>query len=96
MPTPEGPTPHLVEFKCINAGVTWYPRGKVGKGTVKWAKKWTYEYKKKLWQYDVRFHGAEERPDGRRRGQHEAQPGPLVARLRGFGTLWDGQLVAGH
>ena len=43
----------------------------------------------------MRFHGAEGRPDGRRRGQEEVQPGPLVARLRGFGTLCEGQLVAG-
>ena len=95
MPTPEGPTPRLAELKCINAGVTWYPRGEVGKGTVKRAAKLTYEYEKKLWDYDVRFHGAEGRPDGRRRGQEEVQPGPLVARLRGYGTLCQGQLVAG-
>ena len=95
MPTPEGPIPRLAELKCINAGVTWYPRGEVGKGTVNRAAKLTYEYEKKLWEYDVRFHGAEGRPDGRRRGQEETQPGPLVTRLRGFGTLCEGQLVAG-
>ena len=95
MPTPEGPTSRLAELKCINAGVSWYPRGEVGKGTVKRAEKLTYEYEKKLWDYDVRFHGAEERPDGRRRGQQEVQPGPLVSRLRGYGTLCQGQLVAG-
>ena len=47
------------------------------------------------WTYDERFHGADPRPDGRRRGQEEPQPGPLVTRLRGYGTLCEGQLVAG-
>ena len=53
------------------------------------------EYEKKLWIYDTRFHGAEPRPDGRRRGQEEPRTGPLVTRLRGYGTLCEGQLVAG-
>ena len=55
-----------------------------------------YKYEKKLWDYDVRFYGAEERPDGRRRGQEAVQPGLLVARLKGYGTLsvCHGQLVA--
>ena len=75
--------------------MTWYPRGEVCKGIVKRTAKLTYEYEKKLWDYNVRFHGAEGRPDGRRRGQEEVQPGPLVERLRGFGTLCEGQLVAG-
>jgi hypothetical protein len=95
LPTPEGPTPRLAELKCINAGETWYPRGEGVKGTVKRADRLTYEYEKKLWDYDVRFHGAEPRPDGRRRGQQEARPGPLVSRLRGYGLLCQGQLVAG-
>ena len=95
MPTPEGPIPRLAELKCINAGKTWYPRGEAGKGVVKRAAKLTYEYEKKLWTYDERFHGADPRPDGRRRGQEEPQPGSLVTRLRGYDTLCEGQLVAG-
>ena len=97
MPTPEGPVPRLAELKCINAGKTWYPRGEVVKGVVKRAQKLPGEYEKKLWKYDTRFHGAEPRPDGqrRRRRQQEPQPGPLVNRLWGYGTLCEGQLVAG-
>ena len=41
MPTPEGPIPLLAELNCINAFVTWYPRGEVGKGTVNRAAKLT-------------------------------------------------------
>ena len=97
MPTLEGPVPRLAEVKCINAGKTWYPRGEVVKGVVKRAQKLPGEYEKKLWNYDTRFYGAELRPDGqrRRRRQQEPQPGPLVNRLWGYGTLCEGQLVAG-
>ena len=62
---------------------------------VKRAEKLLMEYEKKLWIYDTRFHGAEPRPDGRRRGQEEPQLGLLVSRLWGYGTLCEGQLVAG-
>ena len=48
-----------------------------GEGNYLRADRLTYEYEKKLWEYDSRFHGAELRPDGRRRGQQEVQPGRL-------------------
>ena len=95
MPTPDCPIPRLAELKCINAGKTWYPRGEDVKGVVKRAEKLPAEYEKKLWTYDTRFHNTQPRPDGRRRGQAEVQPGPLVSRFRGYGSLCEGQFVAG-
>ena len=58
------------------------PGGEVGKKTAMQAEKLTYEYEKKLWEYDSRFHGTEERPDGRRLGQLEVQ--------RSLGRWWPG------
>ena len=33
LPTPEGTNDCLAELKFVSAGVTWYPRGVVGRGT---------------------------------------------------------------
>ena len=48
LPSPDGPTPRLAELKVINAGKTWYPRGRAGKGTAQRASCLTAEYEKKL------------------------------------------------
>lgn len=96
-PTPEGPLPRLAELKVISAGVTAYPRGTKGKGTVRRANKLTKEYEDILRGYDVRFHGAEPLAQ-RQQGQPkppEPAAGPLLARFRGYGSLSQGQLVAG-
>ena len=91
VPSPEGPVPRLAELKVINAGKTWYPRGKDGKGVERRASALTKEYERVLRGYDVRFHGAEPLIAG----QPEPVPGPLVARFRNLGGLSEGQLVAG-
>ena len=91
VPSPEGPVPRLAELKVINAGKTWYPRGKDGKGVERRAGGLTKEYERVLRGYDVRFHGAEPLVQG----QPEPVPGPLVARFRNYGGLSEGQLVAG-
>ena len=89
--TPDGPMPRLVELKVINAGKTWFPRGKAGKGLERRADALTKEYKRVLRGYDIRFHGAQPLLQG----QPEPAPGPLLARFRGYGALSEGQLVAG-
>ena len=89
--TPDGPMPRLAELKVINAGKTWFPRGKAGKGVERRADALTKEYERVLGGYDVRFHGAQPLVQG----QPEPAPGPLLARFRGYGALSDGQLVAG-
>ena len=89
--TPEGPMPRLAELKVINAGKTWYPRGKEGRGVEKRADCLTKEYERVLRGYDVRFHGAHPLVQG----QPEPAPGPLLARFRNLGGLSEGQLVAG-
>ena len=91
VPSPEGPVPRLAELKVINAGKTWYPRGKEGRGVERRADGLTKEYERVLRGYDVRFHGAEPLLHG----QPEPVPGPLVARFRNYGGLSEGQLVAG-
>ena len=91
VPSPEGPVPRLAELKVINAGKTWFPRGKEGKGVERRAEALTKEYEQVLRGYDVRFHGAERLVHG----QPEPAPGPLVTRFRNFGGLSEGQLVAG-
>ena len=91
VPSPEGPVPRLAELKVINAGKTWYPRGKEGRGVERRAAGLTKEYERVLRDYDVRFHGAEPQVQG----QPEPAPGPLVTRFRNYGGLSEGQLVAG-
>ena len=89
--SPEGPTPRLAELKVISAGKTWYPRGVAGKGTARRAGRLNGEYEATLRKYDVRFHGARPQEED----QPEPPPGPLVTRLRGYGGLCKGALVAG-
>ena len=81
--TPEGPEQSLAELKFVSAGKTWYPRGQAGKGTDRRAALIQGQYESTLRAYDVRFHGAEPW----RRGQAEPPPGPLLRRLRGYGTM---------
>ena len=83
--------PRLAELKVINAGKTWYPRGKDGRGVEKRADCLTKEYERVLRGYDVRFHGAQPLVQG----QPEPAQGPLLARFRNLGGLNEGQLVAG-
>ena len=89
--SPEGPMPRLAELKVINAGKTWYPRGKEGRGVEKRANCLTREYEHVLRGYDIRFHNAQPLVQG----QPEPAPGPLLARFRNLGGLTEGQLVAG-
>ena len=89
--SPEGPMPRLAELKVINAGKTWYPRGKEGRGVEKRANCLTKEYEHVLRGYDIRFHNAQPLVQG----QPEPAPGPLLARFRNLGGLTEGQLVAG-
>ena len=85
-------TVEIIKFiAVINAGKTWFPRGKEGKGVERRAEALTKEYEQVLRGYDVRFHGAERLVHG----QPEPAPGPLVTRFRNFGGLSEGQLVAG-
>ena len=96
-PSPEGPVPHLAELKVVSAGVSVYPRGTKGKGTGRRAAKLTKEYEDILRGYDVRFHGAQPLVQ-RQQGQPkppEPPAGPLLSRFRGYGSLSQGQLVAG-
>ena len=74
-----------------------YPRGTKGKGTERRARKLTKEYEDILRGYDVRFHAAQPlapRPRGQPKPPEPA-PGPLLSRFRGYGSLSQGQLVAG-
>ena len=89
--SPEGPIPRLAELKVINAGKTWFPRGREGKGTERRANCLTQEYERVLRGYDVRYHGAAPLV----RGQPEPPSGPLLTRFRSYGGLCEGQLVAG-
>ena len=50
------------------------------------------QYKKKLCDYDVNFHGATQH----QHGQPEPAPRPLLQRFRGYGGLCQGQLEAGQ
>ena len=65
------------------------PRGRAGKGTERRAHELSSAYEKALWKYDTRFYGTA--PRGR--GEPTPPPGPLVHRLRSFGSLQT--LVAG-
>ena len=97
-PSPEGPVPRLAELKVVSAGVSVYPRGTKGKGTGRRAAKLNKEYEDILRGYDVRFHGAQPLVQ-RQQGQPkppEPPAGPLLARFRGYGSLSQGQLVAGQ
>ena len=87
--TPEGPDNCLAELKMIGAGKTWYPRGQEGRGTERRARELSTAYERALWKYDTRFYGAE--PRGR--AVPLPPPGPLVHRLRSYGSLQT--LVAG-
>ena len=60
------------ELKVINAGKTWYPRGKDGRGVERRANGLTKEYERVLRGYDVRFHGAEPLVAG------QPEPAPLI------------------
>ena len=86
--TPDGPESCLAELKTISAGKSRYPRGASGKGTDRRASLIPGEYERKLWKYDVKYHGTEVK----QRGQPEPPPGPLVRRLRSFPMK---KLVAG-
>ena len=74
--TPEGLTDHLAELKFISAGVSWFPRGVVGKGTDRRGNGLPRLYKKKLEPLDRLYH---QTADG--------QIGPLVRRLQTYGKL---------
>ena len=76
LPTPEGLTDHLAELKFVSAGVSWFPRGVVGKGTDRRANGLTNLYKQKLAALDARFHATQ-----------QGQTGPLVRRLLSYGKL---------
>ena len=71
------------------SGKTWYPRGQEGRGTERRARELSTAYERALWKYDTRFYGTE--PRGR--AVPLPPPGPLVHRLRSFGSLQT--LVAG-
>merc|ERR1712082_341330 len=76
LPTEEGPIDSLAELKIIGAGVTWYPRGVVGRGTDRRAGGLARLYRDSLDKLDRRFHGTT-----------PGQTGPLVTRLESFGKL---------
>ena len=76
LPNPEGYSDHLAELKFIGAGVTWFPRGKVGKGVDKRADGLPTLYKGKLTPLDRKYHNTE-----------LWQTGPLQRRLESFGKL---------
>ena len=76
LPTPEGLSDQLAELKFVSAGVTWFPRGRAGKGTDRRANGLPQLYKGKLEPLDRRYHQTA-----------AGETGPLVRRLERFGKL---------
>lgn len=77
LPTPEGISDSLAELKVVSAGVTWYPRGREGRGTDRRAGGLPALYRRNLAKYDTKYHGTT-----------LEQAGPLVRRLQSNGQLW--------
>ena len=57
LPTQEGPSDCLAELKIVSAGVSWFPRGREGRGADRRAALLQGEYVRKLAKYDRSVHG---------------------------------------
>ena len=55
LPTPEGISDSLAELKILSAGVTWYPRGVVWRGTERRAAGLPALYRRKLLSFMVQL-----------------------------------------